>query len=279
MVSERELLQWIAARAPIGDDCAVLECRPWGTLLAATDSVIDGVHLRWSVEGPRALGYKAVARSMSDVAAMAGEPLWALLAVCLPSDATQEQAREVYLGAESAGCPMAGGDTAFGPACYAVATVLGRAHPKGPVLRSGAREGDWIVVSGRLGGSLHSGRHATFEPRVDTARKLHETFELGAMIDISDGLSTDLGHILDASGVGCRLQAEAIPIHADSDLQGALNDGEDHELLFTMRPDDRLEGFLPGLQRIGVVQAGPSEIIDGSGKSAPLVRGGFEHGD
>src|SRR5262245_31245948 len=211
-VRELELVRWIMDRADAtGDDCAVLDCAPWGTLLVTTDSVIDGVHARWREDGPAAFGYKAIARGLSDIAAMAGEPKWAVLAACLPKDVTEAEAHAMFEGAERLGCRLVGGDTAFGPTPYAVGTVLGVAHPKGPVLRSGARVGDWIVVTGPLGGSLASGKHKTFVPRVREARELHETCDLGAMIDISDGLSTDLHHILGASGVGCRLDAAAIP--------------------------------------------------------------------
>ncbi len=274
MVRELELVRWIRERVEAtGDDCAVLDCDPWGTLLVTTDSVIDGVHARWHVDGPAAFGYKAIARGLSDVAAMAGEPKWALLAACLPQDVTEEEAHALFQGAEQAGCPLVGGDTAFGPTPYAVGTVLGIAHRKGPVLRSGARVGDWIVVTGPLGGSVASGRHKTFVPRVREARELHETCDLGAMIDISDGLSTDLHHILEASGVGCRLDAAAIPRN-DVPLENALNDGEDYELLATARP-----GKLPAFAtRIGVVTGKGAILVHPDGREEPLVARGYEHG-
>lgn len=274
MAREQELVRWIMERADAtGDDCAVLDCEPWGTLLVTTDSVIDGVHARWHVDGPEAFGYKAIARGLSDVAAMAGEPKWAVLAACLPHDVTEEEAHALFKGAERAGCRLVGGDTAFGPTPYAVGTVLGMAHRKGPVLRSGARVGDWIVVTGPLGGSLASGRHKTFVPRVREARELHETCDLGAMIDISDGLSTDLHHILKASRVGCRLDAAAIPRN-DVSLENALNDGEDYELLATARP-----GKLPPFAtRIGVVTERDAILVRPDGREEPLVARGYEHG-
>jgi thiamine-monophosphate kinase len=256
-----------------GDDCAVLDCPGWGTLLVTTDSVIDGVHAHWHVDGPASFGYKAIARGLSDVAAMAGEPLWAVLAVCLPHDVTEEEAHALYEGAERAGCKLVGGDTAFGPTPYAVGTVMGKAHPKGPVLRSGARVGDWIIVTGPLGGSLASGKHKTFVPRVAEARELHETCDVGAMIDISDGLSTDLHHILRASRVGCRLDAASIP-RAGVPLESALNDGEDYELLATVRP-----GKLPAFAiRIGVVTGKDAVLVHPDGREEPLVARGYEHG-
>ncbi|MGQ0612944.1 MAG: thiamine-phosphate kinase [Planctomycetaceae bacterium] len=278
MVRERELLRWVRSRVPkAGDDCAVLDCPPWGTLLLTTDSVIDGVHARWGVEGPELFGYKAVARGMSDVAAMGGTPLWAVLAVCLPAGVSAEEAKAVLLGAERTGCEIVGGDTAFGPTPYVAATVLGRAHAKGPVLRSGARPGDWILVTGPLGGSLANGKHATFVPRVEEARLLMERFEVHAMIDLSDGLAGDLHRILEASGVGCRLDAQAIP-RAGVSLEHALNDGEDYELLLTVRGDPKALDSLPELARIGVVTRQGALLIHPDGREEPLRDGGYEHG-
>ena len=272
MTRESELISWIMTRVPdAGDDCAVLD----GGLLVTVDSVIDGVHARWDVEGPAAFGYKAVARGMSDVAAMGGTPLWAVIATCLPRwSVTDEQAHAILDGAQRTGCRIVGGDTAFGPVPYVVATVIGRAHAKGAVLRSGARVDDEIVVSGPLGGSLQSGRHATFTPRVEEARALVEACDVGAMIDISDGLSTDIHHILDASGVGCRLNVEAIPRNGVS-LQEALDDGEDFELLATIRPGATLPA---PFVRIGVITDGDAVLINDDGTEEPLVAHGWEHG-
>lgn len=272
---ELDLIRWIAGRAEeVGDDCAVLDCAPWGTLLATTDSVIDGVHLRWDREGPDAFGYKAVARNLSDIAAMAGEPLWALVAACLPRNVTESEAHALYEGAERAGCRLVGGDTAFGRVPSVTVTVLGRAHAKrGPVLRSGARPGDWIIVSGPLGGSLESGRHYTFTPRVAEAQALVGACDVGALIDLSDGLSTDLHHILAASGVGCRVEAGRIPRN-DVPLANALNDGEDYELLATVRPGD----LPPGFVRIGEIGGADAVLVHPDGREEPLVARGYEHG-
>jgi len=274
MVRELDLVRWIMERAgEAGDDCAVLECPPWGTLLVTTDSVIDGVHARWTVDGPEVFGYKAIARGLSDIAAMAGEPKWAVLAACLPHDVSEEEAQALYRGAEKAGVKLVGGDTAFGPTPFAVGTVLGKAHPKGPVLRSGARPGDWIVVTGPLGGSLRSGKHKTFVPRVKEARALRETCDLGAMIDLSDGLSTDLHHILRASGVGCRVEAALVPC-AGVPLENALNDGEDYELLATVRPAE----LPPFATRIGVITERDALLVHPDGREEALVARGYEHG-
>ena len=137
MVRELDLIRWVRERASrIGDDCAVLD----QGLLVTTDSVIDGVHARWDHEGPAAFGYKAIARGMSDVAAMGGEPLWAVIAACLPTGVSEEEARAVVIGAESAGCPLVGGDTAFGPTAYVVGTVLGRHDLNISFMRLGRQE-------------------------------------------------------------------------------------------------------------------------------------------
>jgi thiamine-monophosphate kinase len=206
---------------------------------------------------------------------MAGEPLWALVAACLPRGVTESEARALYEGAERAGCRLVGGDTAFGPTPSVTCTVLGRAHAeRGPVLRSGARPGDWIVVSGPLGGSLQSGRHYTFTPRVAEAQLLVETCDVGALIDLSDGLSTDLHHVLAASGAGCHLEAERVPRN-DVPLANALNDGEDYELLATVRPGD----LPPGFVRVGEITAKAAAVlVQPDGREEPLVARGYEHG-
>jgi len=141
-------------------------------------------------------------------------------------------------------------------------------------VRSGARPGDWIVVSAPLGGSLESGRHYTFTPRVAEAKALVETCDVGALIDLSDGLSTDLHHVLAASGVGCRLEAGRIPRN-DVPLANALNDGEDYELLATVRPGD----LPPGFVLIGAItEETAALLVHEDGREEPLLARGYEHG-
>ena len=275
---ERELIDWIRSRAPaVGDDCAVLSCAPWGDLLVTVDSVIDGVHAHWDEHGPAAFGYKAIARGLSDIAAMGGEPLWAVLAATLPRGTSDAQAKELFLGAERAASELngelVGGDTAVGPAASVTATVMGRAGPGGAILRSGARVGDTIVVSGPLGGSFESGHHLSFTPRVAEARRLVEACDVGAMIDISDGLAVDLNHLLIASGVGARLTAASIPLRTDS-LARALADGEDYELLATIRPGRALpEPFV----EIGVITETDALLVHPDGREESLAPEGYEH--
>jgi thiamine-monophosphate kinase len=269
-VHERQLIEWIRQRAPhAGDDCAVLDCEPWGKLLVTVDSVIDGVHAHWREHGPRAFGYKVVARGLSDIAAMGGEPLWVVLAATLPPNTSEREAREIVLGAEAAGCELVGGDTASGPVASLTATVLGRAAC--PVLRKGARVGDRIVVSGPLGNSYASGWHVRFTPRVAEARALCACCDVGAMIDISDGLSADLHSLLDASGVGATLDSARIPLRDGATLAQALGDGEDYELLATIAP-----GANPPAPfvEIGAITAAGA-LLDG----VPLERLGYEHGN
>ena len=141
------------------------------------------------------------------------------------------------------GCPLVGGDVSASDGRLVVSvTVLGRTEGATPVLRSGAKPGDAVCVTGSLGGAWRSRKHLEFVPRIREARQLAEMCDLHAMIDISDGLARDLGHICRASGVGARINADAVPVAAPADLAAALGDGEDYELLFALPPDqaDRL---------------------------------------
>jgi len=271
---ERDLIAWIRRRAPAtGDDCAVLPCEPWGDLLVTVDSVIDGVHARWSEDGPAAFGYKAVARGLSDIAAMGGEPLWAVVAATLPPGTSAEQAKALFEGAERTGCELVGGDTAVGAVASVSATVLGRVARGQAVLRSGAKVGDRVVVSGPLGGSLETGRHLDFTARVAEAQVLLASCDVTAMIDISDGLAVDLHHLLEASGVGARLTAANIPLRVGS-LRQALGDGEDYELLACVRPGATLPA--PFVE-IGEITESGARLQHPDGREEPLHVDGYEH--
>jgi len=230
----------------IGDDCALFPCGN-DTIAVTTDMLIEGVHFDTSAP-LRQVGWKAAAVSFSDVAAMGIRPEVLLCAAALPERFSMQQAREIILGLEDAcvryGVILAGGDTTSsdGPLSLCT-TAFGRAGGLRPVLRSGARPGQVILVTGSLGGSI-LGKHMTFEPRVDEAVLLNQRFKLGAMIDISDGLAADLHHIIEESKTGAILEADAIPLSDAarvlagkdglSPLYHALHDGEDFELLFTM---------------------------------------------
>lgn len=221
-----------------GDDCAVLSFN--GPTLATVDQLIAGRHFDLARLSVDQIARKAVARSVSDIAAMCGRPLVALATACLPSNypSSDELFDSMAKWARSWNCPLAGGDIAIadGPMVLTV-TVLGQPHPKrGAVLRSGAKAGDLVYVTGRVGGSLESGRHASFEPRVSEGWWLAEHLgdSLHAMIDLSDGLGRDAGRIGDASQVQIEIDSAEIPLHIESrSWRGAASDGEDYELLFT----------------------------------------------
>jgi thiamine-monophosphate kinase len=282
----------------IGDDCAVLGVSPGRDLLLTTDMLMDGRHFRLARDGPEAVGYKAMGVNLSDIAAMAGVPRAAVVAVALPRDEAISVAQGIYTGmrvlAEKFHVDIAGGDTNAwdGPLVINV-TLLGETTARGAILRSGARAGDAILVTGPLGGSLASGRHMRPEPRIAEALALRAAAPIHAMIDISDGLSSDLGHILDESRVGAVLDAESIPIHPDGialsrndrvpPLDHALNDGEDFELCFVLSPDDavRLLGSPPAparLYQIGWITEAPGlRLRFPDGRVIAVEPGGFDH--
>ncbi len=273
----------------VGDDLAALAFAD--TLLVGIDQVLDGVHFDSVEHAPEQIGRKAVNRNLSDCAAMACLPAGLVVSVALPAGAGLAYAKALYLGIESAAaafdCPVLGGDTGSWAGRLAVTVaVLGRSAGVEPIRRSGARPGDGVFVSGALGGSI-LGRHLEFTPRVYEARELAGTGRVTAMLDLSDGLSTDAARLAVASGVGLELSAGRIPIHQDvSRMQGdkppldhALHDGEDHELLFTADvepdafPDSNPFAGLGYVTRIGTVSAEPGVRLDG----LPVASAGFEH--
>ncbi|MBA4186984.1 MAG: thiamine-monophosphate kinase [Planctomycetaceae bacterium] len=275
-----------------GDDCAVL-VPPRNPLLVTTDMLMDGTDFIVAEVGPRRVGRKAMAANLSDIAAMAGKPIGAVVSVALPRS-SRELAEQLYLGlrdvGDAFGVPIVGGDTNSwnGPLVISV-TAFGEASERGAVLRSGAKPGDWIFVTGPLGGSIR-GHHLDLTPRVREALALHAAVELHAMCDISDGLAGDLNHILEESKCGAVLFAEAIPVSSDAvemsrtsgktPLQHALGDGEDFELVFTVSPADgeRLlrEPPISGLVKIGeCVESGL--WLEMAGKREPLQPTGWVH--
>lgn len=224
----------------IGDDCAVVRTGKRGaSLLLKCDAVVEGVHFDKNAT-PYQIGWKAMARPLSDIAAMAGRPRWALVTAGLRDDLPVKFVEEIYRGmrtiAAKFGASIVGGETvrANGPFWLSVALV-GEVDARGLKLRSGARAGNAIFVTGALGGSIVR-KHLTFMPRIAEAQWLAQHATVHAMIDISDGLARDLGHICRASRVGARLLASAIPIAlaAAGSLSRTLRDGEDYELLFTV---------------------------------------------
>ncbi len=279
----------------IGDDTAHLYTHGHSGVLVTLDVLMEGVHFDLSLTLPQAVGRKALAVNLSDLAAMAGLPTAAVVGLVLPRDrgaALGEAVMEGLLSlADEFGVALIGGDTNSweGPLVISV-TVLGEPTGSGPVTRSGAQVGDWMFVTGALGGSL-SGRHLAVTPRVTEGLLLHQTFDLHAMIDLSDGLASDVRHMARESHVGVVLDAGAIPIHADVDaslppdgrLRHALGDGEDFELLFTLSPEDgrRLLNNSPSnipITRIGEVTADEEcRLRLSSGEVIALPSGGWRH--
>lgn len=315
MAIETNLLQTIAQRShglserfPAvllgpGDDCALVD--PQGPVLLTVDHVVAGRHVpEWTDGGVTdalidLTARKAVARSISDIAAMAGTPIASLATACLPAWVSQPVANALFermkFWAERWHAPIVGGDiatlgrTQTGPLVL-TCTVLGAPHPRrGAVLRSGAKPGDGVYVTGALGGSLKSGRHASFEPRVEAAASLADALgaRLTAMMDLSDGLGLDGSRLARASNVTLELDERAIPRHADA--QGPLapiRDGEDYELLFTARsePPASLPGGADALPvtRIGTVIAPSADpgclLVQADGSRRDISTLGWDHG-
>ncbi len=307
--SEFALIDWIRQREQsrtspwtkqgIGDDCAILVPSPGADLLVTTDMLMDGRHFRLEEDGPEAVGYKALGVNLSDIAAMAGVPRAAVVAVALPRLGAVSVAKGLHIGlrklAEQFDVDLVGGDTNAwdGPLVVSV-TVLGEATERGAVSRAGARAGDAILVTGPLGGSLCAGRHLRPAPRINEALALHRAAPLHALIDISDGLCSDLAHILaESSGLGAVLDAASIPIHPEAyemsrrdgilALDHALNDGEDFELCVVLAAEDaaRLMAAPPApaaLYRVGEIARAPGlQLRTEDGGLRPIEPKGFDH--
>jgi thiamine-monophosphate kinase len=284
-----------------GDDCAVLDFGlPDKLILFKTDAVVEGIHFTRETP-PEKTGRKALARCLSDIAAMAGTPTTALIMIALPEKFAAEFVAKIYRGlnalAEKSGIAIAGGETTTNPERILISiALLGTVARGKQTLRSGAKVGDAIFVTGELGGSLAE-KHLDFEPRLAEARWLAEHFPVHSMIDLSDGLAGDLPHVLKASGVGAELLKSAIPISHAAKLQAkggssakpafaaALTDGEDFELLFTVAGRDAVklldawEKKFPRLKLscIGKTVAGAGILIRDKSGSHKLNANGYVH--
>jgi thiamine-monophosphate kinase len=308
-VNEFELINRLTRSLPTnpsvvtgaGDDCAVLDLGiPERLLLFKTDAVVEGVHF---VPGtaPEAIGHKALGRCLSDIAAMAGTPTAALVTLALPAKFDTHFVEGIYGGmstlAQKHGVAIVGGETTMLPGGMLISVALLGWVAKGKaVLRSGAKAGDALFVTGELGGSL-IGKHLAFEPRLSEAQWLADHFSIHAMIDISDGLAGDLRHVLNAGGVGAEVLASAIPISREArgrardnskakpPLLAALTDGEDFELLFTASSRDAV-ALLDGWKKqfpevrltcIGKITAQKGVIIRDKSGARPLTEHGYAH--
>jgi thiamine-monophosphate kinase len=290
--------------AGIGDDCAVLRLA-WGhEALVTTDFSLEGVHFRREWHAAEVVGNRCLARGLSDIAAMGGEPVAAFLSLALPGDLPQKWVDGFLHGllrlARRYKVTLAGGDTAQSTAgVLADIVVLGSA-PKGKAIRrSGARPGDRIYVTGELGGAvaalelLRAGKrvraenfpkHFWPEPRIEVGRFLRKKNLASAMIDISDGLSTDLAHICEESGVGAEIEAEAIPLarvgRRAVSLEFALHGGDEYELIFTARAGRRVPARIAGVAvtEFGrIVRGKRIMLVNKGGGRSELQPQGWEH--
>jgi len=296
---EIEILEEIRRRAAlprgrelvlgIADDCAIY--RPRGSredLLFTTDLLLENVHFRLDTHPPEAVGHKALARGLSDIAAMGGMPRFCLLSLAVGEPTSHAWLERFYDGllrlARKAGVPLAGGDLARADKTMCDIVVCG-AVPRGSALRrDGARAGDAIYVSGRLGGSalgLATGkgaawaRHLRPEPRLRLGIFVRERIGASAAMDLSDGLSMDLHRLALASGLEARIDPP--PRFPGASLEQALDGGEDYELLFTVRPRVRVPPRFEGvpLTRIGCLRKGQAGAVYLSDRPLPAL--GYDH--
>ena len=286
---QRRLRRTPSVQVGIGDDAAILRAGGRGTrLLFASDMLVEGVHFRRSRVSAQAIGWKALACNLSDVAAMGGVPRWAVVSLGLPPTTPVRFVDALYAGFERCarryGVAIVGGDTVRAPQVVVDVAILGTARPRHLMLRSGARAGDLLFVTGRLGGSYRSGRHARFLPRLAESQALVRRVRPHAMIDLSDGLAQDLWQMSRASGVTLRVEAARIPVaRAAGSVDHALMDGEDFELLFAVGRREALRvprriGACP-ITRIGaaVARGVGAELQAADGRISRLVPRGFRH--
>lgn len=279
----------------IGDDAAVVRVPGAAEdLVLTSDAVIDGRHFTGG-DAPEAVGHKAVGRALSDLAAMGAAPRWALVDLVAHPDMAVDRLERLYDGlarlADRHGLAIVGGDTTAGERLELHVFAIGAVPAGKALLRSGARPGDVLCVTGALGGSI-LGRHLRFEPRVREGQWLRDWAT--AMIDLSDGLATDAHHLARASAIGIDVDTAAIPLSPDaarmpappSALEHALTDGEDFELLFSV-PAARVEPCLAAWRAawdtpcrpIGRIVAGEPHVtlIAADGARTPLASAGYEH--
>jgi thiamine-monophosphate kinase len=288
--------------AGAGDDCAVLDLGdPLHHALFKTDAVVEGIHFTRDTD-PEQVGHKAIARCLSDIAAMGGEATAAVVTLGLPDGRDVEWSEALYRGlcrtAARFHVAVVGGETTTVPERSLVSvSMIGRVVRGMARMRSMARVGDAVLVSGELGGSI-AGHHLTFEPRMSEGRWLAGQTSVHALMDLSDGLAGDLRQVLTASGdLGAIISGGSLPISRAARLRAregdlarpalvaALTDGEDFELLFTVERG-AVVGLMDGWRThfpntritcIGKITAGPEILLHDSTGMRPMPRGGYEH--
>jgi len=300
----RQALKGKTISTGIGDDCAVLRLPPGHEALLTTDFSLEGIHFRRDWHPAESVGHRCLTRGLSDIAAMGGVPIAACLSLALPRNLPQQWVDGFMDGlltlAQRFRVGLAGGDTAESPDGILADIVVFGSIPKGKaILRSGARPGDRIYVTGELGGSaavIHRlmkkptklnprdfPRHFAPQPRIAVGRVLEEKAIPSAMIDISDGLSTDLSHICEESGVGAEVHAEAIPLAmmgaSRVDLATALHGGDDYELLFTAPLGRRVPTKIAGvvITQIGHITRAKGLFLLQDSKRRKLKPQGWQH--
>jgi len=271
----------------IGDDAAVLEHTKNKYLLFTTDMLIEGKHFH-KRDKAELVGRKSLSCSISDIAAMGGVPRFAVISIGFPGYLDLKYADKLYKGikkvAERFKVDLVGGDTVSSGKIVINIALTGEVEKENLILRSGAKENDAIFITGNIGGSIKS-RHLNFTPRLKEARILVKNFKINSMIDISDGLLADLGHILEESDKGAVICEKAVSVSKDATgFDSAIRDGEDFELIFTLpeRYADKLESMWPfktRLSRIGRVLNGSKgfTLVRKNGKSGKINPAGFTH--
>jgi thiamine-monophosphate kinase len=275
-LGEKGLLRLLTAHWPkragvvrtgVGDDCAVLRVAG-RDLLFKTDVVVENAHFHARTP-PRLIGRKALARALSDIAAMGGTPLAAVVTLGLPAKESPRRLTAIYRGLESTareyGVALVGGETTRAAQLFLNVALLGECRDGTPVLRSGAKAGDLIYVTGRLGGT-QARRHLTFAPRLAEGRWLARNRAATAMMDLSDGLGADLPRLAEASGLGYAVDRESIPRRRGATIEASIHDGEDYELLFTVAPAraawlKKKWPFATPLHCMGIMRKGPSTAL------------------
>jgi thiamine-monophosphate kinase len=308
---EEEFISWLMANLPInpnvalgiGDDAAVLKMTAGSNAVVTTDLLTDHVDFLLDQVDPLLVGHKALGVNLSDLAAMAAEPVGVVVSLAMPrrppgGQSQFELATALYGGminlAQESDVVILGGDTNIwdGPLAISI-TAIGKTTEHGPLTRSGGRPGDAILATGRFGGSI-LGRHLKVQPRIREALLLHAKYRLHAGIDVSDGLALDTWRLAQASGSGAILELASIPITREAEqlaaqdgqtpLEHALADGEDFELLLAVPPDEASRILEDQPLQVAITQIGQLTANRGlwqqdqHGKQTALAPRGWLHG-